>query len=91
MKLVNVTLPEPLEREVEAATHHSYTSTGEFVRSAIIKLLSKYQMLPQAAKVDLLRTMAQERMQHRKEYFDVQKELKELRLLREKRKHARRS
>lgn len=91
MKLVNVTLPEPLEREVETATHHSYTSTGEFVRSAIIKLLSKYHMLPQAAKVDLLRTMAQERMHHRKEYFDVQKELKELRLLREKRKHARRS
>ena len=91
MKLVNVTLPKELERKIATTTSQSYTSTGEFVRSAIIKLLSKYKMLPQAAKIDLLRAMVQERMRYRKDEFEVQKELKGLRSLRENRKHARRS
>ena len=83
MKLVNITIPRELNRKVVRIAKKRYTSTGEYVRSSLLRLLSKYNILPQAAKIDLLRNLARERMQKRKEIFDRGKEIKELRKIRD--------
>ena len=86
MKLVNVTLPKRLEEKMERNIQESYTSTGEFVRTSIVRLLTKHQILPQSAKIDLLRKKAQLRMKQRKEVFNAEKELQELKKIRNARR-----
>ena len=91
MKLVNVSVPKELEKRMARLAQKNYRSTGEFVRSSIVRLLSRQDILPQAAKIDLLRKTARQRMQKRKELFEPERELRELKKTRGRVYHARRS
>ncbi len=91
MKLVNVSVPKGLEKEMTQLARKRYCSTGEFVRSSIVRLLSQHNILAPAAKIDLLRNLARQHMKKRGELFDPERELMELRKIRETMHHARRS
>jgi len=84
MQLVNLKLTNELKKEIEKKSEKDYLSEGEFVRSSIIKLLLKFEVLPQSAFVDLLRDESRSRMKNRKEAFGRDNEIEALRKTRER-------
>lgn len=88
MQLVNLRLPKELEKTIEKKAIKEYLSSGEFVRSSIIKLLLRFEILPQATLIDLIRNESRERMKGRKESFNKENEIEALRKVREKVYHG---
>ena len=91
MKLVNITLPEHLQKKMVRVVQDEYTSSAEFVRSSALRLLSQHQVLSPAMKIDFLRKRVHFKMHRQKEYFSPEQELRELKKVRDRAYYARRS
>lgn len=83
MVVVNLRLPQKFEEKVKKMSLEEYISLGEFVRSSIVRLLMKSGFLSPEKIFSMLREETQEKMKKRGEVFDSEKELNELRKLRE--------
>lgn len=91
MKLVNITLPEELKGRIAKVVRGRYTSPAEFVRISAVRLLAQHRLLSPVTKVDVLRQMMRSCMLQRGESFSPGKEIQELRKVRDRVYHARRS
>lgn len=91
MQLVNLRLPRELGKAIEKKALKEYLSEGEFVRSSIIKMLLRFEILPQATLIDLMRRESRERMKARKGAFNKVEEIKALKRIREKVYHEKSS
>lgn len=83
MVVVNLRLPQKFEEKIKRVSLQEYISLGEFVRSSIVRMLMKNGFLSSERIFAMLRKETQEKMKKRREMFDSEKELMELRKLRE--------
>lgn len=84
-EVINIKVPATLFKEIEKLTRRRYLSKGEFTRAAIVRFLSSLGFAkPFSLRMQEIREEIQEEMRRRNLEFDPEKEIEELRSIREK-------